>query len=160
MYNDTDERRRYDQGGRRARYQEPEAHGESYAEEQQHAEYDDQHGAYAEDDGGHHARYEAEHDPASYDEPPRRSRLVPILSIVAALLVVVIGVGAALYFLGVFGGSDRPVANAVAPTGDDTAIPPAPGTGDVRSVGPSVTPDTTAAEPGTETNPSVPDAVV
>jgi invasion protein IalB len=41
--------------------------------------------------------------PRDYDEPEeRRSRLVPILSIVAALLAIAIGVAAVLFFFGVF----------------------------------------------------------
>ncbi len=162
MYNDTDERRRYDQGGRRARYQQPEDHGEHYAEDQ-HAGYADEHDAYAADDGGD-GHYAVEHEHPVYDDeaPPRRSRLVPILSIVAAVLVVVIGVGAALYYLGVFGGSSRPTTTATAPTTDQGGIPDAPSAdaGGVRSVGPSVTPDLSTDDTAAAANPNVPDAVV
>ena len=67
------------------------------------------HAAYAEADHGH-GRYQDDHQ--HYDEAPeRRSRLVPILTIVAAVLIVAIGVVAALYFLGVFDSSGRPAAS-------------------------------------------------
>ena len=72
MYNDTDDRRRYDQGGRRARYQEPEDHGEQYAEDQ-HGGYADEHGGYGEDHGDH-GHYQVDHDQPVYDEPPPRRR--------------------------------------------------------------------------------------
>lgn len=169
MYNDADERRRHDQNSRRQRYQAPpedqednygrgdeyEAHGEYTAAEPR---YDD----HGDPDG--RDRYEQSQDAPLYDQaPPRRSKLIPILAIVAAVLVVAIGVGAALYFLGVFGGSDRPVATAAAPTGDDAGLPEAPPAPEaVRSVGPTVEAPalTPPPEGATAENPSVPDAVV
>ena len=161
MYNDTDERRRYDQGGRRARYQEPEDHGDAYAEDHD-GTYAEDPGAYAEEDGRHDPYQAADEQPAYDDAPPRRSRLVPILAILAAVLIVAIGVGAALYFLGVFGGSSRPTVTATAPAADQVDIPAAPAAdagGDARSVGPAVTPDI-PGDDAAAANPSVPDAVV
>jgi invasion protein IalB len=171
MHNDTDERRRYDQNNRRQRYQAPaedqdeqyergdeyEAHGEYNAGEPRYAEHGDHDG---------HSDYEQQQDAPLYDEAPRRRSLVPILMIVAAVLVVAIGVGAALYFLGVFGGSQPPVATAAAPTTTDqpalTDAPPLPAAEGIRSVGPTVDAPATTLTPGgaTAENPSIPDAVV
>ena len=171
MYNDTDERRRHDPKNRRQRYQAPpedqDGHYEDGGEYEQHGGYPVEHHGYAEDDAPlGHDQYDQQQEAPLYDEPPRRrSRLVPILTIVAAVLVVAIGVGAALYFLGVFGGTDRPVATAIPePATDVSALPdapPAPEADPVRTVGPEVEPPATAlTENGTGANPSVPDAIV
>ena len=137
MYNDLDDRRRYDQGDRRSRYEET----------------DDGHQTY--DDAEAHARntpritMPAMPRPitgtggtgtitSTYEEvPERRSRLVPILTIVAAMLIVAIGVVAALYFLGVFDSSGRPPP-AFPPQPSDAASPtrrPRRRAPPVRSVG-------------------------
>ena len=170
MYNDTDERRRDHQNSRRQRYRAPaEETEERYQggdEYDQHGTYAGEQQGYAESDSEAHAHYDQPQDAPLYDEPEaRRSRLVPILTIVAAVLVVALGVGAALYFLGVFGGSDRPAAVATAPTTTDTAAlpdaPPAPETDGGDTAGQALEPPATAlTEDGTAANPSVPDAVV
>jgi invasion protein IalB len=54
-----------------------------------------------------------------YEEPPRRSSLVPILTIVAAVLALAVGAAVVLFTLGVF--NRGPTATAVT-----TAEPPAP----------------------------------
>lgn len=166
MHNDLDERRRYDPRNRQSRYDQaddgrqqypsPEDHQEAYAEDP-HATYaEDQQDHYAEAEHGH---YQAE-QPVYDDVPPRRSRLVPILAIVAAVLIVAIGVGAALYFLGVFGGSGQP---SLSTASEDPPIPDAPAAPDagpaVRSVGATTAPDAPADE-ATAANPDVPDAIV
>jgi invasion protein IalB len=173
MHNDLDDRRRYDQRSRRQqpRHEEPDDARHDLAEHQHDAYAEDPHGHYPE--AGHdqphaafpehgyqeHAEYQEQ---AGYEEPaPRRSRLVPILTIVAAVLVVALGVGAALYFLGVFGGS-APAPASLA-TGPDTAAPEPPPAGgadpSVTPVGTAPSPDAPAGE-ATAANPDVPDAVV
>lgn len=172
MYNDTDERRRYDQS-RRSRRQEPQDETQHYAAEPEaelHAEYADHSGGYDEADAGQDPYAEAgqghyQEQQQIYDDPPSRGRrLVPILVIAAAVLIVAIGVGAALYFLGVFGGSNQPVVSAAAPEAVETPAlpeaPPAPDTdGGVASDAPATTPSL-PTEGATATNPSVPDAIV
>jgi invasion protein IalB len=174
MYNDTDERRRQDQNNRRRRYQapaadheEPEEHYERGDEYDAEARYNADHARYDEHGERHDYDQPEEEAPLYDEEPARRSRLVPILMIVAAVLVVAIGVGAALYFLGVFGGSDRPVATATAPTaaGEPPPLPdaPAPPLADTApSLGQTAEapPATLMPDGATAENPSVPDAVV
>jgi invasion protein IalB len=163
MYNDLDDRRRYDQGTRRPRYEQADDGGE-----QQYDDGDDQHGQYAEDhQGGYaepsHGRARYQEDQQFYDdEPERRSRIVPILTIIAAVLILAIGVLAALYFLGVFDSADGPAATVSATTGD-TDVPAPPGEADVgptvRSVTGAATPDI-PSDDAAVANPDVPDAVV
>ena len=159
MYNDLDDRRRYDQGDRRSRYEEADDGQQTYDDAQSHAQYAEDHqSGYAEVDHGH-GRYQD--DQQQYEEvPERRSRLVPILTIVAAVLIVAIGVVAALYFLGVFDTSPRPAAS-VSTSADDTAVPDAPPEGGtaVRSVGTASAPDL-PADDAAAAAPDVPDAVV
>ena len=163
MYNDLDDRRRHDQRGRQPRHEEGdegqyyeggEDYGGTYADEAQ--------GGYAQAEHGQdHGHYQDPHAGFEDEVPEPRSRLVPILTIVAAVLIVALGIGAALYFLGILGGSDPTVAPATATSdaASDAAIPPPPGDTAIRSVeatttGPSLAGDDTAA------NPAVPDAVV
>ncbi len=167
MYNDLDDRRRYDQGDRRydqgdrrSRYEEADDGQQGYDEPDPHAQYAEEHQpGYAEVDHGH-GRYQDDHQ--RYDEvPERRSRLVPILTIVAAVLIVAIGVVAALYFLGVFDRSPPPAASVSTST-QDAAIPDAPETDlgpAVRTVGTASAPDAPAGDTAAAT-PDVPDAVV
>jgi invasion protein IalB len=161
MHNDLDDRRRYDQRNRQPRYDETDDGQQHYANaEDQHDPYaEDPRGRYAEADHGH-GHYQEE-QPVYEDVPERRSRLVPILTIVAAILIVAIGVGAALYFLGVFGGSGQPSAGLSTAT-EDSAIPEAPAEADagptVRSIGAATAPDVPTDEAAA--NPDVPDAVV
>ena len=166
MHNDLDERRRYDPRNRQSRYDQADDGRQQYAnpEDHQEAYAEDPHAAYADDQQGHYAEPEHGHyppeQPVFEDEPARRSRLVPILTIVAAVMIVAIGVGAALYFLGVFGGSGQPSLSTAT---EDPPIPEAPAPLDaaptVRSVGATTAPDLPAGE-ATEANPDVPDAVV
>jgi invasion protein IalB len=163
MHNDLDERRRYDPRNRQPRYDEADDGREQYAaEDHQHAYAEDPHAAYADDQQGHyaqaeHGHYQAE-QPVYDDVPARRSRLVPVLTIVAAVLIVAIGVGAALYFLGVFGSGSQPAGLSTAT--EDPAIPETPDAGPaVRSVGATTAPDLPADE-ASAANPDVPDAVV
>lgn len=160
MYNDLDDRRRYDQGDRRSRYEEADDGRQTYDDAEAHPQYAaDQQPAYAEVDHGH-GRYQDDH--LHYEEAPeRRSRLVPILTIVAAVLIVAIGVVAALYFLGVFDTSLRPAASVSTST-DDAAILDAPEADlgpAVRSVGGASAPDV-PADGAAAATPDVPDAVV
>ena len=163
MYNDTDERRRNDQPGRRSRHREAREEVRHYAQDDVDARDDYAQGGndFAADTGDTYADYSQDDD--YNDGPGRRSRLVPILSIVAAVLVVAIGVGALLYFLGVFGGSDRPVSTA-APTAVDTpAVPGTPDAGEqpIRAVDSATAPTLpTDGAPPSPANPSIPDAVV
>jgi len=159
MYNDLDDRRRYDQGDRRPRYEQPDDGHQTYDDAEPHARYaEEQQPVYAEVDHGH-AGYQDDHQ--RYDESPeRRSRLVPILTIIAAVLIVAIGVVAALYFLGVFDTSPRTAAS-VSNSSADAAVPDAAGTDlgpAVRSVG--ATPDAPAGDTAAAATPDVPDAVV
>jgi len=169
MHNDLDERGRYGQRSRRQqpRHEEPvDAHDEH--DQHQHDPYaEDPHGQFAEAENAQSQAGYADHsyqDPSGYqeqhdhDEPaPRRSRLIPILSIVAAVLVVALGVGAALYFLGVFDRSG-PTPASVA-TGPDTTTPePPPAGGTDASVSTAAAPN--APGEATAENPDVPDAVV
>lgn len=161
MHNDLDDRRRYEQRSRQPRYETGDSRHQHYADTEDHHDpyAEDPHGHYAETDQGQ-GHYQDE-PPVYEDEPERRSRLVPILSIVAAILVVAIGVGAALYFLGVFGSSPQPSAGLSTPV-NEPAIPEAPAETDtgpaVRSVGAETAPDLPADE--LAANPAVPDAVV
>ena len=89
MHNDLDERRRYDPRNRQSRYDQADDGRQQYAstEDHQDAYADDPHATYAEDQQGHyaeaeHGHYQAE-QPVYEDVPERRSRLVPILTIVA-----------------------------------------------------------------------------
>jgi invasion protein IalB len=168
MHNDLDERRRYDQRSRhqQPRYEEPDEGHQDYGDPQQDPYAGDPQGQYAEADHGQfHQGYQDpgagyQEQPVYEDPAPRRSRLVPILSIVAAILVVAIGIGAALYFLGVFGGSGPAPAGVATSEG---APPDPPSLTDegtaVRSVGTSTTPDA-PADAASAANPDVPDAVV
>ncbi len=161
MYNDLDDRRRYDQGDRRSRYEETDDARQTYDDAEAAPQYAEDHqAAYAEADHGH-GGYRDDHQP--YDETPEpRSRLVPILTILAAVLIVAIGVVAALYFLGVFDSSGRPAASVSTSTGD--AAPLAQPEGNlapaVRSVGGASTPDVPAGDTAAAAAPDVPDAVV
>ncbi|MCB1494591.1 MAG: invasion associated locus B family protein [Bauldia sp.] len=154
MHNDVDDRRRlpsraYD---RNARYQELDDEGYDYEDD----------GVY-EDDG------RVPHDPVyddfdetvdGYDDdiPPRRSRLVPILTIVAALLAVAIAVVVVLYALGVFdGGSGSTTVATDEQTPVDLSPDNAPAPPDVREV----TVNQVPADPATDAPaPDVRDAAV
>jgi invasion protein IalB len=160
MYDDLDERRRHDQRGRQPRHEEAD-NGQHYegGEDPRGTYADDSHAGYAE---GEHGQYLDPHAGFEDEVPERRSRLVPILSIVAAVLIVALGVGAALYFLGVLGDSGEPAATAPATTTDTAAnaeIPPAPGDTAIPSADASTTAPSLPAD-GTTANPTVPDAVV
>jgi invasion protein IalB len=165
MYNDTDERRRHDQSSRRSRYQAPHDEAPPYpAEDEAHqGEYADHQGGYDETDADRGV-YQEQPEPLYEDPPAARRRLVPVLAIAAAVLIVAIGVGAALYFLGVFGGSDRPAVTAATPEAVETpALPDAPPAPDPASSASADAPATMPSIPtdgATEANPSVPDAVV
>jgi invasion protein IalB len=165
MYNDTDDRRRYDDAGRRHRYEEPDEGRQDYEQEQAvqggygSLGYEPENHAYVEADDHRHYG----HDP-QYDEVPQgRSRLVPILTIVAAVLVIAIGVVAALYFFGVFDRGSGP-ASEVAGTPDQAPTLEATATeGDLGPTVRSVTPGDVPAPPGEEAppaDPEVPQAVV
>lgn len=87
--------------------------------------------------------YEQDDDQAyGYEEPQRRSRLVPLLAIVASVLVVGIGIAVVLYAMGVFGSRSPEIAEPVSA--------PAP----VQVAEPE------SAPPPVDQTPPVPDAVV
>jgi invasion protein IalB len=87
--------------------------------------------------------YEPEDDQDFGYEPQRRSRLVPVLIIVASVLAIGLGVGVVLYAMGVFGSSSEEIAAPVtAPAQVETAEPAPP------------------PPPPVEEAPPVPDAVV
>ena len=93
---------------------------------------------------------ELEDDEFGY-EPERRSRLVPILAIIASILAIAIGAGAVLYVLGVFSPGDSRVAEVV-------LTPPLP---DTQEPEPAAAPPSPAPDSSTEAPPpAVPDAVV
>lgn len=160
MHNDLDDRRRYDQRNRQPRYEAGDSH-------QQYADAGGDHDAYAEDPHGHYAEADQRHghyqdEQLAYEDvPERRSRLVAILAIVAAVLIVAIGIGAALYFLGVFGGSGQPSVLSPAPV-QDAAIPEAPAETDADPTARSADAAPAAGLPADDiaANPDVPDAVV
>jgi invasion protein IalB len=87
--------------------------------------------------------YEQDDDQAyGYEEPQRRSQLVPLLAIVASVLVVGIGIAVVLYAMGVFGSRSPEIAEPVSA--------PAP----VQVAEPE------SAPPPVDQTPPVPDAVV
>ena len=142
MHNDVDDRRGpYDEAeDQRRRYEDVEGRPVRYQEDG-HEHYDDR----------YEERYDDFADAGGYDEaPPRRSRLVPILTIAASLLAVAIAAVVVLYVTGVFDGSAGPATsvatNEATPIDltPDTTAPPA----DVSNVQPpadggssTVTPD-------------------
>lgn len=134
MQNEIDDRRgRYreadDRGARREAYGEPADH---YAPDEDTGHYADEHAPYEEQyqdfpplDAGY------EEEPA-----PRRSRLVPILAAVAAVLVVAIAIVGILYFIGVFDSRTGPATAIATNESDpiDLTPAPAPEIPDVRDV--------------------------
>jgi invasion protein IalB len=154
MYNDVDDRRRYEDGDRRPRSEDADDGRARYDEG------DDGRGRYAEDDDGR-GRYDDVDSRQGYDEPPeRRSRLVPILTIVAALLAIAIGVVVVLYVIGVFDRKTTPQTGTA--TEDSTPIDLTPEASDaaptVRAVGGAE--GAIGEAPATAENPDVPQAVV
>lgn len=88
--------------------------------------------------------YEQDDDQAYiYEEPQRRSKLVPILAIVASVLAIGIGIGVVLYAMGVFGSRSPEVAQPVSAPAPVQVAEPEP-----------------APPPPTAETPPVPDAVV
>jgi len=72
-----------------------------------------------------------------YDEPEeRRSRLVPILTVVAALLAVAVGVVVVLFLTGVLDRKPATVAATAAPTPTPAQVAPAAVDSDARTISP------------------------
>lgn len=89
---------------------------------------------------------ENDDDDFGYEEPPRRSPLIPILAITASVLAIGIGVAIVLYAMGIFGARDPQVAEvmsepATVETESAPQVPPPP-------------------QSSAEAPPDVPDAVV
>jgi len=90
--------------------------------------------------------YEQDDDQAYvYEDPPRRSSLVPILAIVASVLAIGIGVAVVLYAMGVFGSRSPDIAAPVSAPEPVQVAEPAPAP---------------PPPPSAEQVPPVPDAVV
>lgn len=130
MHNDVDDRRgTHDEAeDQRRRYEDVEERPVRYHDDDR-ERYDDR----------YEERYDEFGDAGGYDElPPRRSRLVPILTIVASLLAVAIAAVVVLYVTGVFDGTAGPTTsvatNEAAPIDltPDTTAPPPPDVGDVQ----------------------------
>lgn len=95
----------------------------------------------------HDPAYDDFDDPAGYDEPPpRRSRLVPVLTIVAGVLVVAIAVVGVLYALGVFDSNNGPTTATSGQTPIDLTPDNVPEAPEVRAVGVNQTPGDLAAD--------------
>jgi invasion protein IalB len=93
-------------------------------------------------DQDQYEEYEEDDDPAyDYEEPQRRSPLVPILAIASSVLAIGIGIAVVLYAMGVFSPRSPEVAEPVAAPVEVTEPEPAP-------------------PPPAEEVPPVPDAVV
>ena len=93
-------------------------------------------------------------DAPMYEEPEeRRSRLVPVLMGVAAVLAIAVGVAAVLFFLGVFDRKSTPTLTAtVEDSAPATSLTP-PAATDTRQAAPLTPADTAATQ-------DVPKAVV